>query len=117
MSNFLMNSKYQNMSAEERNEALTNNVGKNCFKEGRISIDGWSDDLFQQDYMEPLIKESLTKPDLDTRKHWAVAFLDFYATGEALSRLDATEIMKYFLLTWTIEGKIYNQILLIESKQ
>lgn len=73
--------------------------------EFRRSKTGWSDELFHQNYLQPLIDESLTEPDLDTRKQWAVALLDFYATGKTSNQLHATEIMKYFLLTWTIEGK------------
>lgn len=96
-------------------DALMNSLCNLNLNRNRISKTGWSDELFHQNYVQPLIDESLTEPDMDTRKQWAVAMLDFYATGKTIdtrtrrgktpSRLHATEIMKYFLLTWTIDGK------------
>lgn len=91
-------------SIQERWEMFYSKFGS---KE-RLKKIGCSDELFHQNYMQPLICESLIKPDLNTRKQWAGATLDFYATGKTSNQLDATEIMKYFLLTWTIEGKLKN---------
>lgn len=92
-------------------DALMNSPCNFNYNRNRISKTGWSDELFHQNYVQPLIDESLTEPDMDTRKQWAVAMLDFYATGKTPSRLHATEIMKYFLLTWTIDGKPNKKII------
>lgn len=86
------------------------------FPDNRIRKIGWSDELFHQNYVQPLIDESLIKPDLDTRKQWAVAMLDFYATGKTPNQLHATEIMKYFFLTWTIDGKTRKKLKICDSE-